>query len=508
MSAESIKQRIRAEALRRRPAPIGEPMVPEGQTSGLQPLPVDTKTSDARDEQVHLNDLLSYSDEDFVRNAYRTLLKREADSDGLNNYLAWLRTGRVDKIEILGGISRSQEGRKRKIKVKGLWLRYRIRQLYRIPAAGYLFRIVTAVLNLPRIIRNMTVHQMFTDRRIAGKADDEALRELQTDAARKAEALEALREDVTRKAEALEALRTDAARKAEILETVRADKADLNMVEDLQVKVREMFGRIQDHRLSILDQERRLLSLLEEVRRRLPEALSHEQIQNVLKEEDRVLDAMYLMFEDRFRGTRSEIKGKLRIYLPYVNSAKTGNEDIAVLDVGCGRGEWLELLREAGCRARGVDINRVALQQCRERGLDAAEADVNDYLRGLNRGSLDVVTGFHIIEHLSFAKLIALFDEALAVLRPGGMIIFETPNPANILVSAYDFYRDPSHVKPLHPDTVNFIAESRGFLRTGAYFVLGEGSEAKLIPSKEWALNDINDYIRAPRDFALIGYKP
>jgi O-antigen chain-terminating methyltransferase len=187
---------------------------------------------------------------------------------------------------------------------------------------------------------------------------------------------------------------------------------------------------------------------------------------------------------------------------------KSEKEDVSILDVGCGRGEWLELLQENGYRAKGIDINRVALLQCRELGLDVIESDVIEYLRGLKGETLNVITGFHIIEHLSYKTLVALFDEALVVLKSGGMIIFETPNPANILVSSYDFYRDPSHQKPLHPDTMNFIAESRGFVRTGSYFVLDEGSDLKLIKSTEWMLSDINDYIRAPRDFVLIGYKP
>ena len=182
--------------------------------------------------------------------------------------------------------------------------------------------------------------------------------------------------------------------------------------------------------------------------------------------------------------------------------------DISILDVGCGRGEWLELLQENGYRAKGIDINRVALLRCRERGLDVTESDVIEYLKGLERGSLGVITGFHLIEHLSYKTLIALFDEALIVLKSGGMIIFEAPNPANIFVSSYDFYRDPSHKKPLHPDPMNFVAESRGFVRTGSYFVLDEGSDLKLIKSTEWILSDIHDYIKAPRDFALIGYKP
>jgi O-antigen chain-terminating methyltransferase len=220
------------------------------------------------------------------------------------------------------------------------------------------------------------------------------------------------------------------------------------------------------------------------------------------------LDAMYMSFEDRFRGTRAEIERKLRVYLPNIHKLESKKEEFSLLDVGCGRGEWLELLRGEGYRARGIDINRAAVQECRERGLDVTEADVIDHLRGLERGSLDVITGFHLIEHLPLPTMVALFDEAFAVLKSGGMIILETPNPTNILVSAYDFYRDPGHVRPLHPDTVNFIAENRGFVRTGSYFVSDAGSDGTLIKSTDWKLDDINDYIQAPRDFALIGYKP
>ncbi len=287
-------------------------------------------------------------------------------------------------------------------RMKGSWVRYWVNQSYKIPVAGYMIRILTAIINLPQIIRNINEYQTFTDARLAGKADRGA---------------------------------------------VAVDKA-------------------------------------------------HS------------LDAMYMSFEDRFRGTRAEIERKLSVYLPNIHKLGSNKEDFSLLDVGCGRGEWLEMLREEGYRARGIDINRAAIHQCRERGLDVTESDVIEYLRGLERGSLDAITGFHLIEHLPFPTMVELFDEAFAVLKSGGIIILETPNPTNILVSAYDFYRDPGHIRPLHPDTVNFIAENRGFVRTGSYFVSGDGSDGTLIKSTDWKLDDINDYIRAPRDFALIGYKP
>lgn len=338
-----------------------------------------------------------------------------------------------------------------------------VQQSYNIPVAGYFIRMVTAVLNLPVIMRNLSAHQAATETRLSGKADREDLETLQYDL---------------------------------------MGKADLRAFAALSQQVK-------DHRLHITDLQRRMLLLLESVKGRLPEPVSREQMETMIREEDHILDAMYMVFEDRFRGTRTEIKRRLEVYLPLIDAMKQGKATVSILDVGCGRGEWLELLREKGCSARGIDINRMALQQCREYGLDVAEADVLAYLQGLTRGSLDVITGFHIAEHLPFRTLVAMLDEVLAVLRPGGLIVLETPNPANILVSAYDFYRDPGHTRPLHPDTLHFLAESRGFLGSAAcYFVSQEGPQPTLIPSGEWPLNDINDYIRAPRDFALIAHKP
>jgi SAM-dependent methyltransferase len=436
-------------------------------------------------EFANLNDLLPYQDEDFIRNAYRAILKREPDTEGLNDWLSRLRSGQLNKIEILGGMERSEEGCKKNVKIKGLWLRYRINKSYKIPVAGYFIRVLTGIINLPKIIRTLNAYQAFTDARLAGKAGREEVEELRSILAGKAgrEAVEELR-------------------------PILAGKADRKVVEEMAATTQDILRQIRDHRLNILDQQRRTLLLLEELRRRFPEPLSHEQIKSMLKEEDHILDAMYMTFEDWFRGTRAEIKRRLSVYLPHMDKMKSEKGEVSILDVGCGRGEWLELLQGNGYRAKGIDINKVALLQCRERGLDVTESDVIEYLRGLKGETLNVITGFHIIEHLSYKTLVALFDEALVVLKSGGMIIFETPNPANILVSSYDFYRDPSHTKPLHPDTLHFVAQDRGFVLTGSYFVLDEGSELKLIKSTEWKLNDINDYIKAPRDFALIGYKP
>jgi O-antigen chain-terminating methyltransferase len=230
-------------------------------------------------------------------------------------------------------------------------------------------------------------------------------------------------------------------------------------------------------------------------------------LQIIAKEEQHLLDAFYVAFEDQFRGSREVILNRLKVYLPIIQEAKVGTLDLPILDVGCGRGEWLELLRESGYAARGVDINRAMLEQCRNRELEVIESDVIAYLQSLPDDSLGAVTGFHIIEHLPFKVLMKLFDETMRILKSGGVVIFETPNPRNILVGSGDFYRDPTHRNPIHPDTLSFLAESKGFVRSESYFFAEKDGESPLFKSSQTKFDNLNDYINISRDYAMIAYK-
>jgi SAM-dependent methyltransferase len=147
------------------------------------------------------------------------------------------------------------------------------------------------------------------------------------------------------------------------------------------------------------------------------------------------------------------------------------------------------------------------IKQCQDLGFDVIESDAILYLRTLKSNSLGAVTGMHIIEHIPFKRLIALFDEVLRALKPGGVAIFETPNPENLIVGACNFYYDPTHLNPLPPEPMRFVLEARGFcpieiLRLHPYeesAMLNEGSEQ---------LKDIvNKLMFGARDYALIAYK-
>ena len=176
-------------------------------------------------------------------------------------------------------------------------------------------------------------------------------------------------------------------------------------------------------------------------------------------------DNFYRAFEERYRGSRDLIKSRLRVYLPFVEPLAGKYSEPKAVDLGCGRGEWLELMQESGLDAWGVDLDEGMLAACRERELKVRTGDAVSFLKNLPGASQVVVTGFHIAEHIPFSDLQVLVEEALRVLKPGGLLIMETPNPENIVVGASTFYRDPTHQRPIPPQLLSFLLEYNGFKR-------------------------------------------
>lgn len=175
--------------------------------------------------------------------------------------------------------------------------------------------------------------------------------------------------------------------------------------------------------------------------------------------------SFYRAFEDRFRGPRELVVSRLRVYLPFVLPLKTLYEESKIVDLGCGRGEWLELMAEAGFEGQGVDLDDGMLATCLANGLSVAKEDAIKYLQNLQDESIAVVSGFHVIEHIPFDAQRKLVSEAYRVLKPGGLLILETPNPENFLVGTNSFYLDPTHLRPVPPQLLHFLAEYYCFAR-------------------------------------------
>ena len=169
------------------------------------------------------------------------------------------------------------------------------------------------------------------------------------------------------------------------------------------------------------------------------------------------LSHKYVGFEDAFRGSQEDIQRQLRDYVPIF----AGVSD--VLDIGCGRGEFLALLRENGVSARGIDLNDAMVAVCREKGFEATKADALSYLRGVPPGSLGGLFAAQVVEHLEPAYLTRLLESAFDALRPGAPIVLETINPACWFAFFESYIRDITHVRPLHPDTLKFLLIASGF---------------------------------------------
>ena len=197
----------------------------------------------------------------------------------------------------------------------------------------------------------------------------------------------------------------------------------------------------------------------------------------VSAESAEALSHRYVGFEDQFRGSADEIRARLADYVPVFAGASD------VLDIGCGRGEFLELLRQAGVTARGIDLNEAMVDVCREKGLDASRADALSYLHALPEASLGGLFAAQVVEHLEPAYLTRLLDAAFDKLRPGAAIVLETINPACWFAFFESYIRDITHVRPLHPDTLRFLLIAGGFQRVEIRFRSPYPDRDKLQPA-------------------------
>ena len=223
----------------------------------------------------------------------------------------------------------------------------------------------------------------------------------------------------------------------------------------------------------------------------------------------------YFIFEDRFRGSRNDTKAKQLKFVKYFEGCKN------VLDIGCGRGEFLELLKDNGISGHGIDIDEDMVRYCRSRDLNVEKLDAVSYLNQLEDKSLDGIFIDQVVEHLDPDYLIKMIDLCYKKMLFGAYIIMETVNPLSLL-SLANFYMDMSHKRPVHPETLKFLMSAAGFRETVAQFYEPAVEDGRLryidadeLAEKERSLADIinrntdmlNNMIFGPRDYAAIGKK-
>jgi SAM-dependent methyltransferase len=250
-----------------------------------------------------------------------------------------------------------------------------------------------------------------------------------------------------------------------------------------------------------------VLRRLETVERRMQNLAIASQLPASEVASPAVNEAMYSAFEERFRGSEELILERASIYVPMFMDAKRHTRSGRSIDIGCGRGELLELLKSEGFDARGVEINAVQAERCIARGFNVVVEDGIEHLKSLEDESVSVITCFHVIEHLPFNRMLDLFREAHRVLEPGGLALFETPNGQNLFVLANIFYIDPTHIRPLPSEMLTFFGEACGFKRVKCMMVNPQMTEppawAGTPEMGRWLL----DNFYGPQDCALVGWK-
>jgi O-antigen chain-terminating methyltransferase len=221
-------------------------------------------------------------------------------------------------------------------------------------------------------------------------------------------------------------------------------------------------------------------------------------------------DSAYTAFENRFRGSREEVRRRQADYVELLRG------HAPVVDLGCGRGELLELLREAGIAARGVEGSASAVQECRAKGLDVTHGELVEFLQQQPPGATGAVFAAQVAEHLEPARLQALIAAAHRALRKDGLLVLETVNVASAQAYFDVFIRDLTHERPLHPETLRFMAAAAGFCeaRIELRSPVPDDVRLHLLPSGGLpppvvkALNEnverLNALLFAPLDYALI----
>lgn len=424
-----------------------------------------------RRTSYQLGDFLRHHDAKFVRTAYVGLLGREPDPPGLAASLEELRSGRSSKVALLWKIRHSEEGMRRAVKVGGLGWAFNWERLRRHGVSGYVFSWVNAFFTLPNLLRRLEHLELEVSTRTA-------------------------REDLAWRTAVERVAAAFAARDVQLAELAQASTSRAGL-EAMAARLVET-GSATYHAHVLLAELRRGMAGVEG---------KLERLEAEIISADDIPDDFYVAFENRFRGTPEDVRQRVEVYLPFITGAGAGGEDRPIVDIGCGRGEWLDLLRANGLLASGVDLNKAMVDVCSEKGLSVLHADALDYLQGRSAQSMGAITAFHVIEHLPFGRILTLLDACHRALKSGGVVILETPNPENVTVGSCNFWYDPTHRAPLPPQMMEWLLGSHGFERVQILRLHPVDPSLRTQAGDESVRKLLDEKFHGPQDYAVIGYK-
>lgn len=437
---------------------------------GPQPIPKMSLEPVLRFSQkmaYHRDEFMVYDDLEFVENAFLGILQRPADETGLSDYVHFLRNG-GDKERVLVDLQSSDEAKNNGVRVSGLkWHRLRNRLLKILPNNRYF---VSATQKLDALLspwcrsNSALRHQLSVERTVNLHANATGLY---------------LEQQLHSFAEQAE---LQAGQIKQISLQLQANESELSIARG---HTHSLLSRLEaEHQGSDLERS--------------------EPCQLTAQHK---FDAFYLAFEDACRGTDEQISAKLQPYFPYIQQVadQFGAQALAV-DIGCGRGEWLALLKQFNINVHGVDLNQVMIDHCLAQGHQAQQGDALAWMQQQPSQSQHLVSCFHVIEHIPFNEYYLWFEQFSRILAPGGLVILETPNPENLLVASHTFYHDPTHLNPITPALLEFTAQFFG-LQVLAIERLNPYPESAKVKGHDELTERVNGHLCGPQDFGLIAIK-
>jgi len=271
----------------------------------------------------------------------------------------------------------------------------------------------------------------------------------------------------------------------------------LNRVCSLEERKYRIFLALAD-RLESLERETRLLKAAQPADPQPPQKSVYTR--SLIDSKD-----FYFRLQGRFQSSVAADTSRLEMYCSVIGNLDPKAPAGTWLDIGCGRGKWLQLARDGGHEAAGVDSNPAAVQQCREGGFQVTEGDALEFLQSTDDGSFAVISAFHVLEHCPFEYCLNLVYQIGRTLKPGGVLLIETPHPGNLLMAAEQFWMDPTHNRPIPLPLMEFLFEYCG-IGVIHRFEVNPRAESEHLPFRELELaNRLDLLLFGPQDYAMMG---
>lgn len=441
----------------------------------------------------YLRQLLSLDDEQFVISAYQAILQRTPETEALHNNLNALRSGEYTKLELLILLKNSKEAQQKLGKVKGLRKYIFLQKSAAMPLIGKSSKkLYKLLLLIDTSVINMNKEKIYYTNQL-----DQTYKTSSNNVQNSPKDRIGNRETTAKTLISSEQLRFDYYQKkvgdklaeisAHIDDNNEKIKQAYQQIDNIQLHINEVIKQLKN------DQKKYIASLTAQIESPL----------SSLTMDNEFIERFQINHSNAFRGSYEEIKQRLQVYLPYLQQSEIICPQSPVLDIASGRGEWLEIMLENNYPTKGVEFNQLLVEKSVQAGFDVVHADGLDYMQMLEKDSISVVISFHLIEHLPSNKLLGFIRESHRIIKPGGLIILETPNPENIFVGSCNFYLDFTHIKPLPPQLLEFLLKEFGFKIIEV---------KRLHPRDEVQVKDeqiklISDYLYSAQDYAIIGEK-